>query len=225
MNADSAGSAARFDELRFSVAPEAIGGEAAEIVIEGVRLTLTSAGFQTVIAELSRQVSTLSHERIDALLTAMDENPRLRPVRWYYASLLRVAGVRDELAIGGDLFDGGLEIRARFAQTESGNLLRQLRDRARNLVTVAARLHLAAVDGSLQIRMDLTPDVNGLLTNLLLNRMGTQPGLTRVDATTVRIDLVEMVAIAAADRQPRPRLVGRLLDVQITPEHAVFILG
>jgi hypothetical protein len=67
--------------------------------------------------------------------------------------------------------------------------------------------------------------VNGLLTNLLLNRMGTQPGLTRVDTTTVRIDLAEMVAVAAADRQPSPRLVGRLLDVQITPEHAVFILG
>lgn len=225
MNDDSAMSAVRFDDLRLSVVPEGIGGEAAEIFVAGVRLTLTSAGFESVIAALAQQVSVLSHERIDGLLAAMDENPRLRPVRWYYASMFRVAGLRDELAISGDLFDGGIEVRARFAQSESGNLLRQLRDRARNLATVTARLHLAAVDGALQVRLDLSPDVNGLLTNLLLNRMGTLPGLSRVDGTTVRIDLAESVVSATADLRPRPRLVGQLLDVQITPEEMVFILG
>ena len=225
MNDDSAVSAVRFDDLRLSVVPDGTGGEIAEIVVDGVRLTLTSAGFQAVIATLAQQVSVLSHERIDGLLAAMDENPRLRPVRWYYASLFRVAGVRDDLAISGDLFNGGIEIRARFAQTESGNLLRQLRDRARNLATVTARLHLAAVGGALQIRLDLTPDVNGLLINLLLSRMGAQPGLSRVDGTTVRIDPTEVVASAMAARLPRPRLVGRLLDVQITPEQADFVLG
>lgn len=225
MNDDSVMSAVRFDDLRLSIVPDGIGDEGMEIVIDGVRLTLTSAGFHAVIVALAQQVSVLSHERIDGLLAAMDENPRLRPVRWYYASLFRMAGLRDELAISGELFEGGIEIRARFVQTESGNLLRQLRDRARNLATVTARLHLAAVDGALNVRLDLAPDVNGLLANLLLNRMGAQPGLSRVDGTTVRIDLAEVVASATADRRPRPRLVGHLLDVQITPEQAVFILG
>ena len=225
MIADSAERAVRFDDVRLSVSPDSIGAGASEVVVEGMRLMLTSAGFQTVLADLSRQVSTVSHERIDTLLAAMDENPRLRPVRWYYASLFQVVGVRDDLAISGDLIDGGIEIRARFGQTESGNLLRQLRDRARNLVTVSARLHLAAVDGALHIRLDLTPDVNGLLTNLMLNRMGARPGLSRVDATTVRIDLAEVVAIATADRQSRLRLAASLVEVQITPEQAVFVLG
>ena len=208
MNTDSVVSAARFDGLRFSVSPDVAGGEGAEVVVEGVRLVMTGAGFQTVVAELSRQVSTVSRERIDGLLAAMDENPRLRPIRWYYSSLFRVAGVRDELAISGDLIDGGIEIRARFAQMESGNLLRQLRDRARNLASVTARLHLSAVNGALQVQLDLTPDVNGMLTNLLLNRMGERPGLSRVDATTVRIELAEVVANATKDRQAQAATCG-----------------
>ncbi len=218
-------SAVRFDELRLSMPHDAIGNGPAEVGIEGVRLTLTRAGVQDLVEVLSRRVSTRSRDRIDGLLAAMDENPRLRPVHWYYASLFRVVGVRDELDISGDLVDGGLEVRARFAQTESGNLLQKLRDRARNLVTITARLHLAAVDGALHVRLDLTPDVNGLLTNLLLNGMGTRPGLSRVDDTTVRIDLAEAVEAAVGDRQPRPRLVGRLQDVQITADEAVFVLG
>jgi hypothetical protein len=82
-----------------------------------------------------------------------------------------------------------------------------------------------AVDGALQIRLDLTPDVNGLLTNVLLNRMGERPGFSKIDAATVRIELAEVVAVATADRKPRPRWEGRLQDVKITPQEAVFLLG
>jgi hypothetical protein len=217
-------SAVRIDDLRLSLPPEVISGEAAEVDVEGVRLTVSQAGVQVLVRFLSQQVSTISRERVDGLLATMDEHPRLRPVRWYYASLFRVVGLRDELAISGILVDGGIEIRARFAQAESGNLLRQWRDRARNLATVTARLHLSAVDGALHVRLDLTPDVNKILVNLVLNGMGARPGLSRVDATSVRIDPAEAVAAAVADRRPRPRMVGRLLDVQISPEQAVFVL-
>jgi len=218
------GDALHFDQLRFSLPIDIVNGPE-EIAIEGFHLFLTSDGFQTVVTTLSQQISMLSRERIDGLLSAMDENPRLRPVRWYYASLFRGLGLRDDLDISGLLIDGGIEIRARFAQAESGNILRQLRDRARNLATVTVRLHLSLLDGAIQARFKLSPDVNGLLTNLILDGMGARPGLTRVDASTVRIDLGEVVASATAEQRPRPRLVGRLMEMRITPEQAVAVLG
>lgn len=219
-----AASAVRFDDLRLSLAVEALDGAAA-VVVEGVRLTVSRAAFQALVAFLSEQVSTISRERIDALLATFDEHPRLRPIRWYYATLFRVAGLRDELAIDGTLIDGGIEVRARFAQAESGSLLRQLRDRARGLATVTARLRMSAVDGALHVRLDLSPDVNGILTTLVLNGLATQPGISRVDAVTVRLDPAMVVAEATSERTPTVRLGCGLREVQIEPEQAVIVLG
>ena len=212
--------AVRIDDLRLSIPVSS--GQPVTPEIDGLRLTVTNEGLEVSLSFASGLLSTVSRARVDELLAAMDENPRLRPVRWYYASLFRVAGLRDELAISGQLIDGGLEIRARFAQVESSGLLRQLRDRARNLATVTVRLGLAAEVGSLRVRLDLSPDVNGTLAKMILNGVVERPGVTRADDTSV---LVDLAAVSAAHSDVPVVLLGKVQGVDVTGERMVVVVG
>lgn len=208
--------AVRIDDLRLSL-PVPTGGTVTPD-IAGLRLTVSNEGLGVVLGFASDLLTTVSRARIEELLAAMEENPRLRPVRWYYASLFRVAGLRDELAISGDLIEGGVEIRARFAQAETGGFLRQLRDRARNLATVSVRLGLTAEAGALRVRLDLSPDVNGTLARLVLNGAGDRPGIMRADDTSV---LVDVGALVAAQPDVRVRVSGKVRRVEVTEERLV----
>ena len=212
--------AIRIDDLRISLPVPS--GEKVTPDILGLTLTVTNEGLAVALSFASELFSSVSRARIDELLAAMEENPRLRPVRWYYASLFKVAGLRDELAISGDLINGGVEIRARFAQAESSGLLRQIRDRARGLATVTVRMGLAAEAGGVRMRLDLSPDVNGTLAKLILNGAGDRFGITRLDETSI---LVDLAAVIAARPDVPIRLSGRVRRVDVTGERLVVHVG
>lgn len=212
--------AIQIDDLRLSV-PVPSGGRATPDIL-GLTLTVTNEGLTDALSFASELLSTVSRARIDELLAAMDENPRLRPVRWYYASLFKVAGLRDALAISGDLIDGGVEIRARFAQAEPGGLFRQIRDRARGLATVTVRLGLTAEAGGVRVRLDLSPDVNGTLAKLVLNGARDRPGITRMDETSV---LVDLAGVLGARADVPVGLTGRVRRMDVSGQRLVMEVG
>lgn len=210
----------RVEDVRLAVRLEA--GQPGRPELRGARVTLTTEGLNVALGFASGLLTRISRERIDGLLTAMEQTPRLRPVRWYYASLFRLGGMQDELLVSGDLFAGGMEIRVRFQREEGGGFLRQLRDRARSVATVTLRLTLAAEDGRLRARVDLSPDVGGLVTRFVLNGVARRPGVERIDDATVGIDLG---ALLAADPTVPFALAGCVRRVDIDTERAVIEIG